>query len=279
MASPQLVIVPSLDPNMAGAVVWWRLSGGVSHERLQEAWAEAGLDVKLLPLPPTPEQALRRSMREQEERRKLVRPLGNGKWALVQEKVEADDLAYSTELKVGTNAVGEVEFDPAGHALEPAIREAFAQHSGQLSQGDISTWLVERVFAEQAVSLRDTGGIYFVPREHLESWRTVVRVLRSASSHALFEVPALRTDEAVDAILDAVSNEAKDDIQNLEKALEGDELGARALSNRSDKAGRMLEKLKSYESLLGRSLDVFRERLESLQTELATAALAAGSDE
>ena len=33
----------------AGAVVWWRLSGSVNHEKLSAAWTDAGLSEDWLP--------------------------------------------------------------------------------------------------------------------------------------------------------------------------------------------------------------------------------------
>ncbi len=94
----------------------------------------------------------------------------------------------------------------------------------------------------------------------------------------MFEVPALKSSEAVDAILDAIATEAKDEIAKLEAALEND-MGKRGLHNRSERAGAMLEKLKAYEALLGKGVETIGQRLVDLQIELSTAALAAGGDE
>ena len=276
-------VVPA-DMNIptAGAIAWWRLKGTVSHSDLLAAWSSAGLDTSLLPLPPTPEQGLRRALKEQEERRVMARPLGKkGSFALVEESLTGKDLEYRTLFKISVDLVGNLHFEDAtsAHAShEQQIREAYAKHVSALSQGDISGWLVELAYHVKAVSLRDTGGIYFVPSTQLQLWRTVVGVLREVSEAQMFEVPALKSSEAVDAILDAIATEAKDEIAKLEAALEND-MGKRGLHNRSERAGAMLEKLKAYEALLGKGVETIGQRLVDLQIELSTAALAAGGDE
>jgi hypothetical protein len=293
-ASAGYIIPADIDATKlptAGAIAWWRLSGSVDHEQLTTAWTEAGLDAEHLPLPPTPEQGIRRALKEQEEKRLMARPLkAKGSFALVQEKLVighnggSGDLEYETVFRVKVDLTGKITFDPDAHssgnlvlaATQERVRADYLRHVSALSHGDISSWLVDLAYRVRAVSLRDSGGIYFVPAPQLEQWHKIVTVLRSVSSHQMFEVPALKSTEAVDAILDAISTEALEEIAKLEAALENEEMGQRGLYNRSDRAKAMLEKLKSYEALLGRGAANINERLESLSVELATAALAAG---
>lgn len=295
LKSTGYVIPADVDPlklPTAGAIAWWRLTGTVDHDKLIAAWTEAGLDPEHLPLPPTPEQGIRRALKEQEERRVMARPLAaKGSYALVVEKLVGDggsgELEYETAFRVKVDMVGKITFDPDGHdagnlvlaAKQEEIRAAYTKHVSALSAGDISSWLVDLAYRVKAVSLRDTGGIYFVPSPALVQWHTIMGVIREVSGHQMFEVPALKSDEAVDAILDAVSTEAHEEIAKLEAALASDTMGARGLSNRSDRAKTMLDKLKSYEALLGKGTATINTRLEELQVELATAALAAGDKE
>jgi len=289
------VIPADIDPSKlptAGAIAWWRLSGATDHDKLTAAWLAAGLNAEDLPLPPTPEQGIRRALKEQEEKRVMARPLAaKGSYALVVEKLVSDggsgELEYQTTFRVKVDLTGLITFDPDGHtagnlpmaAKQEEIRAAYIRHVAALSQGDISSWLVDLAYKVKAVSLRDTGGIYFVPAPQLEQWHTIVNVLRACSGHQMFEVPALKSSEAVDAILDAVTTEAMDEISKLEAALDSDSMGARGLKNRSERAASMLAKLKSYEALLGKGTASINEKLEQLQVDLAQAALAAGSDE
>lgn len=281
------VIPADIDPSRlptAGAIAWWRLSGTVDHEKLTQAWVAAGLSPDALPMPPTPEQGIRRALREQEERRVLARPLKDkGSYALVEERLTSAhgtdaELSYQVAFKVTVNsASGDITFDPDGgdgQIRQDEIRAAFAKHMAALSPGDISNWLVDLAYKVKSVSLRDTGGIYFIPSTMLTHWHKAVEVIRAVSAHSMFEVPALKSDEAVDAILDAISMEAKDEIAKLENALDSD-MGARGLRSRSEKAKEMLAKLKSYEALLGKGAANIGQRLEELSVELSTAALAA----
>jgi hypothetical protein len=143
---------------------------------------------------------------------------------------------------------------------------------------NLSSWLVRMVYSTHAVGLRDTGGIYFVPRDGVDEWKKLVGAIRAASAHQFFEVPALRSSEAVDAILDALITEAGESILKMEEQLTSDKLGEKALHGRVEKCDAMKSKIESYEALLGTNLDKLRERLDGLKANLAAAALLKGED-
>jgi len=281
--NPEIYAVP--DAERAGAIVYWRLSGTVDALKLTEAWQDAGLADALLPETPTPDAALRRAVYEQKARRRLVRKLPNGKgWAIVEEKIEGDDLAYAVGLRVTLNKIGRVALHADEDKSDLAsvqviggeIVNAFDQHLDHFSASDISAWLVHFAAKCGAVSLRERGGIYFVPRDTLPYWRKAVAAIASASDHSCYEIPALKSDEAVDAILDAVMREAQSATDAMADELETGELQARALCNREEQCTAILAKLKQYEALLGRNMGTLTARVDDLKADIAIAALAVG---
>lgn len=284
MTRPNIIAVP--DADTAGAIMWWRLSGDTDGTRLASNWASAGLPSELLPKPPTPTTALNRAVNEQREARRLARPLeGRHGWALVDEDARGENLDYHVLLKVAVNALGRLEFfdmpkDPT-HALwservKTEIESAYNRHLDTLSHSDISSWIVSLAGDCNAVVLRDTGGIYFVPRPSMERWQGMVDVIRASSSHTIFEVPALRSDEAVAAIIDAIAREAQSEAEAMETEMadEGN-LGSRALRGRVARVENVRAKVEAYERLLGRKLENLHLRLDALKANLAAAALAA----
>lgn len=266
----------------AGAIVWWRLSGSVDASRLRDTWEAEGLAAHLLPDTPSASTAIRRAVNEQREARRLVRPLDGGKgFAIVLESVTGDTLDYDVACKVRLDAVGRLKVEPSYHPLADAVRADYEKHLTELSGQDISAWLVGLMSKVDGVGLRDTGGIYFVPRHGIDQWRQIARALREASHNTVYEVPALKSDEAVDAILDAISAEAAAEADSMEKDLQTD-LGQRALETRMGRCDSVEQKMTRYEGFLGRRLDELRGRIIDLRAQLTVAMvkvdIAEGSD-
>lgn len=271
------VIALTEDVPTAGAIVWWRLSGTVLIDELEDAWDDHGLDVKELPQPPIGIAALRRAVLEQQQQRRLVRKLADGSgYALVIEKADGRDLDYDVHARFTLNPIGVLECEGnAPEKLKEQVRVSYAVHQAELSPTDVGTFLVKQVESHDGVRLRDTGGIYFVPSTALDAWRKVTQALKVASGHLLFEVPALRSEDAVEAVLDAIAQEAAQEADTIAREMAEQDLGERALDNRAERAKAMRAKVQRYEQLLGRELDTLTERLQDLGAQLTVAALKA----
>lgn len=282
-----LVAVTDGGIEEAGAMTYWSLSGEVKHGQLAEAWQAAGLDPAHLPDLPTPRAALGRAVAEVRARHRLSRRVTGG-WAIVEEtEREAGLLRHEQTIKVGLDLVGRPVFEAPGRGwdnesrrLMEEIRTAFERALWNLSTGDVGGWLSAQVYRLGGIALRDTGGFYFVPHHSVEEWRAIVRALRASRSAAtVYEIPALRTEGAVDAILAAVEREAAAEAGAIEEALEAGDMGVRALRSREAATTKMERKLASYESMLGRALPALQARLETVRAGLATAILAAEAEE
>lgn len=265
----------------AGSISYWRLSGPVKLDSLATAWKIAGLNPEMLPAPPGLDVALGRAMHEEEGRigrntKRLVRPLARrGAWALVEEICSGETLSYSALLTVKTGPAFErqsatpTDFD----AIIARIRANYDKRQGEIEPNDVSSWLVKIANKLQSVPLRDTGGIYFVPRQDVDLWRRVVKAVQSVSDHRVFSIPALKNSEAIDAITDAISQEAESAAIALEAELgaTGDEaLGERAMKSRQEACAVLLTKISAYDELLGTQLKC-RERVEQLQAAIVSA--------
>ena len=105
----------------------------------------------------------------------------------------------------------------------------------------------------------------------MEFWNKAADAIQSVSDHKVFRIPAMRNDEAVAAIIDAVTQEAEQEAQQInEEIMAG--LGERALETRKTRIAELLAKVGSYEELVGQKMKI-TERLESLQAAVATAKL------
>lgn len=280
MAQVNGVVVVTDEVKAAGAITWWSLSGDLRLADLRAAWEKEGLDPETLPDSLSPASALREAVKQQGAARRLVRQTEDGTWCVVAEATEESNLDYSVDLRVRLDDVGRPVFQPPEHALAGEIKARYDSLAGEtLTSGAASNWLSDLMRSMLAVSLRPNGGTYFVPGTQVDLLRKVERCLKASSAHSVWEVPALKSSEAVAAILDAVTREAEADAAKLDADVNGDvELGERALAAREAKAGKMLAKIRSYEVLLGAKLDGLREKVEALQASIAASALQAAAE-
>ena len=275
---------------VCGSVSYWRASGTVSIAAMAKAWDAAGLDVALFRKAPEPETALRRAVldlakretiNDKTERRVLVRPQKEAStWAVVEEIVqegagaELHD-ARDRELPQGLRSALRPESSGTSAQTQQiaTARQGtrYSAQQGLFAPEDITGWLVKLAYANGAVTLRDSGGVYFIPRPAMEFWNKAADAIQSASAHKVFRIPAMRNDEAVAAIIDAVTQEAEQEAQKINDEIMAG-LGDRAIETRKDRIAALLTKVGSYEELVGQKMKI-SERLESLQASVATAKL------
>lgn len=272
MNGPSLIAVTEHVPR-AGAIVWWRLSGSTSFEHLEAVFARHGQSVDLLPATCGPSTALTRAMADHGSKRKLVRPLADKGRAIVAESAHEADLDYTIQVRARLDDQDYPVFDPPDHPLVPEIRQRFRDHLGLVSADDAGTWLVKVVTRLGGVRLRDTGGVYFIPYDVVPRWEALVAAVHEATGHRINGVPALRTEDAVGSILDALQQEAEKAAAEMEAELEQGELSPRMAGHRQRRTETIEAKVTRYEGLLGQSVEGLRERLERLRGVLAAQAM------
>ena len=251
-----------------GAVVFWQVGGTVDLGRLAENLRAEGLDDRFIPKGCSTTVALTRAVTELRSRDVLVRqhPTEDG-WALLPRQ-EGEKLAFAECARFFLDG-DEIKFEGVVSDDDvKLVRETFAQCHGQLLVSDITKWLTD-LFADhaiKAVAMKDNGGLYFVPRPELATFGKVKRALcEAASSCKLYEMPAFKATDAVSAALDGIAHEAQAAIAKLEIELAAPEgVGARAARNRVNEITVILDKVRGYEILLGRSFEDVIAKLEAL---------------
>ena len=276
----QLIAVSDADKAIAGAIVWWKLAGNVSYENLCLDWIGRGLPEDMLPNATSPQMAAKRAA---ESKRlitsEFVEPARGG-YAILERRDLDGRVRYDEIAHVQAVASSTVENDvvlavePPDFAWAEQLRRAYALARRELEPGQVGSWLSWLAQKLGATSLRPGGGVYFFLPEAAERWRSMVAMLQKNSGHVVYEVPAMRSQDAVRAVLDAVTTEAVQEMAAIRQDLEG-EMGARALEGRRGRLEAMADKVRCYEDGLGGRLDGLREQLEQLDGIVAAAALAA----
>lgn len=283
-AVQQVVAVTDNMVKSPGALIWWRLGGTISYEKLLDAWTQAGLDPDLLSDSCGPKKALRRAVDCQLDKGHLRRKAPKGGWLIKGETVdmERNDTDIRTECKVYLDAVGRLTCEPADHPLAEDIRASYDRALSTITSQDVTSLLTDLIDHSRGVALREGGGIYFLMPDRLTEFMAMKKVIESISAHRIYTVPAMRSQDIVDGVLAGVEEEASAAADKLDKALarSGDDaLGARALKTKASECESMLDKLTGYEASMGVKLDGIRKRLDDLRANVAQAILASEEDD
>ena len=270
-----LVAINEANVN-AGAIVWWRLTDAVSVDRLAAAWTMAAHPMGLLPNRSSGFAALRSALQDVSKgNRVLVRPLeGRIGFALVDEEASRDDLQYDVRVtvKLDDNEDVGLIFSHAG-GQESDIEKAFNARKGSYSGGRIGSWLSDLAMHQcSGISLRPTGGVYFIPRDSVEQFRSYADALEMSSACTVYEVPAMESESAVKAILDALMAEAETEVEEIATDLAPD-THKKSLNSRKRRCEAMGKKLEAYADLLGDALDGIKAKLDVTHAKVVEALL------
>lgn len=161
-------------------------------------------------------------------------------------------------------------------ALKKLVLGKLGMYERVLTPTDFSSWLLSCANRLHAVGLRDRGGFYFIPKDRVEIWKRLVAVVQACSKHVCREIPAMRTEEAVEAILAAVTSETCAEMDRLERYLaKGDAMSTKGLNAEERAAERVRQKLVHYCEVLGKRIPDLETRLEQLTGAITAAKVVA----
>lgn len=273
--------------DLAGAVVWWEMSGAVSHVAMRQALDDQGL-VMAGPNPPTLLTALHRAaLKSLPGTTSLLRPLARGSWeAFVEERTT--DMAGRERVELKSICLGRVRRDqttnevsfvlePTGHGgaeFKDQVLALLPRCRAELETEDVSSWLLNLAAGPlvQSVGLRLRGGFYFVPRHRLNFWHAIVSAMRVCSQHNFMELPAMRTEECAAAVMQAVRREAEQAFAEMEAYLAVQEgVSTKGLNSIMEKVDQIATKLQGYVDILQIDLSDLTEKTTQLSGAVAAA--------
>ncbi|HYM54906.1 MAG TPA: hypothetical protein VES97_06050 [Solirubrobacteraceae bacterium] len=278
-ASKKFIMVSGADESVAGATVWWRLLGDVDRQKLLDALTARGFGPERCPDPVEPETALRRAVGELRGKRRLVRPIKRGVWAVVDESVDlsAEELKHYEGPKVRLDKIGRAELENATPDEAELVKRSYGRYLDALTTEDVASWLIHQAQRLGAVSLREHGGIYYLPPSRWPEWSGITDALQSAHPrHACYSMPTFKLSAGgARAILDSLTAEVEADVDAIQDDVLSGDLGVRALETRGEKGRLLLAKVEEYEALVGERLEKLRAAVAQVQVDVAAAKLAA----
>ena len=291
---------PMFDRSLAGASISWELVKKVVTDELREALAAAGVD--FMPEDSSPASALHRMMQDMfQNRNNLVKPVPNPNRSklpaygvLPKEESANKKVAFVESWACGLDKDGNGEVsllfsESAPQNAKDDVEVLYPAALATLGGTEISVWLVAFVKTVlKGVPTIGGAGTYFIGPEEVKTWRTLREVLHPYGAR-LYEIPAMRSEQAMECVLESVKKytetameELKEDLQKYQ-AIKADpdpkkrSIQGRVLDARLKTITHQCEVVERYESIFDTKLGELRQSLSSLQ--IGFAALASGAIE
>ncbi len=193
-----------------GDLLWWTLQGArIRRTDLECLWVGAGLSASLLPEPPTVEKALKTAIRDaqlgvddhlfrlgKESRDELV-------FALLQEHCdEAGNVEHLqvARVRLDRQHTSQLETDNPTHELVRTVLTGYDHLLHTHTVDDVRRALVKTLDACAAVTLREYGGVYWVPAHFSEMLHRLQSAVWQIGQSRLDIVPIHATPEGIEAL-------------------------------------------------------------------------------
>jgi hypothetical protein len=213
-----------------GDIAYWTLAEArIDRSTLENIWASAQLSPAFLPEPPTAEKALKAAIREaatgQPDR--LIR-LGKEDeaeiiFAIVRETKHDDgSVTYQQETRIILDRqVESVSSDVIGHDLGGVVATRFGELRSTHTPDDIRRSMMKVLDSCAAVTLRDHGGVYWVPAPFAETLRRLQSAVEQIGTSRVYLLPVHASGEANRTLGDAAKLAIEDELAALEGEVDG----------------------------------------------------------
>ena len=248
-----------------GDMVWWTLEDArIGRARLEEVWTAAGLSAALLPEPPTPEKALRAAVREAAvgQQGHLIR-LGKDDedelvFAVVEEQRDgAGNVNHRQEARIALRkrVVPSLGSDAPDHDLVRTVRERYERLLTTHTPDDVRRALVKTLATCAAVTLREHGGVYWVPAPFADTLRRLQIAVASIGASRVDVVPIHASPEASQALSAAARSALENDLAALTAEIDA------FLHEPPDRAATLTRRLATFDELRAKA-DLYHSVLQ-----------------
>lgn len=263
-----------MEYSISGAIVYWTASKDTSANVLATNLQAIGLD-KFVPAPATDAVALKAAMTDlyagatAGAGTNLIRPDRNG-FSVVTETQGVFGLAHDTVLHARF-AHGHLSLTPQDHPDAARLLSAIQSQLDLVPTSSLTSALTSIVGHLGGVSMRPTGGIYWIPQRSLEMWGKVIKAVQESGASAVYMAQTVADAESVRAVCAAIQAEVGAEVERIRHDL-AEGLTARSGRARSAQLSTLGNRLREYEADLGTTLGDLRDALSQMDHALLAAA-------
>jgi len=267
---------------LLGYALYWSIPAmRVRYVDLLKLMQKHGIDSKIAKNPRA-KSALNRAVRDTAKNgkgtfhRKALDNAEQASFVIVNTAVDQtnSDVDFNTETKImfdkETNAV----------AIEGASREEikslYEEYKEQYTQEQIRTVVLRYLYGKcEATSVRDQGGVYFVPSTHTEDFQRIKACVEELPGVSIDVIPIIDTPEAKRSLWKSFVGDVETEMAALARDLEetsDEKMSDRSFQLRLNRFKTLQDKIGTYEDLLtGTAVDL-KTKLETLTQKLRVAA-------
>lgn len=254
-----------------GYFCWWSINDVKVHrEALQKLLDDLGIDYKI------PEPHLRsaflkavREVKAGNKKNLLIRKISKGSdsyvFGLVDEKVDIANkhLGYTHNATLTFSPItGTLTVDSPHRAFE-IIKAKYDEFKDYLNADDVRTLLLKIMATLRSVSVRQRGGIYFIPQADVSMVEKLEKLLPVIpGSNDFLVAPQIDTERSKRAIYKAFVESLKNRMADFEKDLDADG----GLQRKSA----IIDRLNEFKTIKG-EIEFYKEALSFQVEGLATA--------
>lgn len=263
-----------------GSLIWWSLNGNrVAHARLKELADQHGLPERYLPAEVRPASAFRRAWRHGATKLPqglLLRQIDDTPTGihigLVEEQADAQtqELRYAHLLTVAFNKEHHTIQASEDRSVVEEIRTLYAHHL-ELTTRDIRTMLSNFV-NEAGVSLRESGGVYFIAAPHQDTIDAMASVLQAIGHNQLHQLPLYDSPLTQDVLNGVAVTTLDDEIQRLQDELEAffadDKTRKSTLEKRLNTFDALRARVDTFAGVLSFKSDALLGRVSDMEADL-----------
>jgi hypothetical protein len=253
-----------------GAVTYWTLSDGLSLDTLRDkcpSWFGA-----LLPKEMGALGSLRRVLaaRIHNKAGMYLRPVKREGYAIMQEE-ELAGVKSAVEkgrvclLRLPNGDMG-LHMQPFHQEVFHSIVRAWTEERRRITAGALGTALSQAAVGRRVkgVSLRPTGGVYWVADTTEGAWEAVANGIEASGDCKVYRMRVAHDAESVRAILDNLTSHVEKEMGGVNEALASGEIGKRAKKTQHKRAQGLEELVSHVEKSLEVTLLSLREKTTAL---------------
>lgn len=239
-----------------GDLLWWELASAcVTRTELNRLWVQGALPIELLPEEPTPEKAFKTAVREVQvgQSDKLLRLAKEDEQEVVfgivtEQRDGTGGLTYQQEARlVLSRQTGVLAADVQGHVLVRRIFDRFEDLKLIHTADDIRRTIVKTLGSFAAVTLRQMGGVYWVPAPYAAPLRRLQAIIEQLGQSKMHLVPITRTKEGQESLAQAATASIEEELNALRTEVQ------EFLANPPERASTLVRRLTTYEGLRRRA--------------------------